>query len=64
MSDNERAASDGPMVADPEKAGVTEQTGGSGTGTQGSSNVAGQKGTDPTSGRATSDPAEDERISQ
>ena len=32
MSDTKRAKSDGPMVADPEKAGATEQTGGSGTG--------------------------------
>lgn len=31
------------VVADPEKAGITEQTGSSGTGTPGSSNVAGQK---------------------
>lgn len=30
-----------PMVTDPAKAGLTEQTGGWGTGTPGSSNVAG-----------------------
>jgi hypothetical protein len=29
-------------VADPRRAGTTEQTGGSGTGTPGSANVAGQ----------------------
>lgn len=45
MTDNERAASDEPIVADPERAGATEQTGGSGTGTPGSSNIAGQKDT-------------------
>jgi len=30
-----------PLVSDPARANVTEQTGGSGTGTQGSSTVAG-----------------------
>ena len=38
--------SDEPMVTDPERAGTTEQTGGWGTGTPGSSNVAGQRDTD------------------
>ena len=32
---------DGPLVSDPTKANKTEQTGGWGTGTQGSSTVAG-----------------------
>lgn len=34
------------MVTDPERAGTTEQTGGWGTGTPGSSNVAGQHDAD------------------
>ena len=65
MSDTKRAKSDGPMVADPEKAGATEQTGGSGTGTQGSSNIAGQKDSgEATDGRTTPKGSADETSSR
>lgn len=68
MSEKERAASDEPMVTDPAKAGAMEQTGGSGTGTPGSSNVAGQKDTvparDPSETGPEPAPTSDERISR
>lgn len=68
MSEKERAASDEPMVTDPTKAGAMEQTGESGTGTPGSSNVAGQKDTVPARHRGGTSPepapTPDERISR
>ena len=42
MEDGQRSPAE-PMVTDPDKAGTTVQTGSSGTGTPGSSNVAGLK---------------------
>jgi hypothetical protein len=62
MTDRDNVQSDEPMVADPEKAGTTEQTGGSGTGTPGSSNISGQK--ESRSSRHDSQASETERSPQ
>lgn len=65
MSNNERARSDEPMVADSDKAGAAEQTGGTGTGTQGSSNIAGQNDSAEATGELrTPELAADERSSR
>lgn len=57
MTDRDNAQSNEPMVADPERAGTTEQSGGSGTGS--SNIVSGQN--ESGSSRPDSDASEAER---
>ena len=52
---------DEPLVSDPTKANKTEQTGGWGTGTQGSSTVAGLNEVDDSEENMAEDVAPDER---